>query len=100
MQRNINLAYHHSYEMDHARGAARKRRAVGKQTDAALDDAIIAKQRKPRSIRQSGAGSCICQETNSTWIFRAIQHLHKLWRNVFIVGYLFTTDSCFSLCYI
>src|SRR5205823_5938125 len=65
VQWDIDAACHRANEIDHTRGAARKRRTIGEQTNAAFNDAVVTVEGKPRSFGQTSSGGRIGHETNS-----------------------------------
>src|SRR6516225_2490720 len=65
---------------------------ISQEADSIFHDAILAEECELRSFRQSRAGCCIRNETNSLRAFRPIQHFHQRWRYVMRVRDQFTTD--------
>src|SRR5881392_830537 len=94
----FDLVHHRLYEIDHARRAARERRAISQQTNAPVDDAIITEKRKPGSIRQARASSCVSHKTNSRTAFCAVQHFHQRCRNMITVRNQFAENGWFTQC--
>src|SRR5205823_4381123 len=65
---------------------------------ATVNDAIITEKRKPGSIRQARASSCVSHKTNSRTAFCAVQHFHQRCRNMITVRNQFAENGWFTQC--
>ena len=96
VQQECLLPSHRAHKIDHARGAAGERRAIGKQTNTILHDAIPSKSANCDLSGNPAPAVASVTRQIATRSFRAIQHCHQCCRNVVTVGDQFATDPRFA----